>query len=45
MHTVDPTGKMDQEISILITNARRMAEKWDAARKNLNLKVSLRSHE
>jgi len=29
----------------IITNAGRTAEKWDAARKNLSLKVSLRSQE
>lgn len=45
MHTVDSTGKTDQAIITIITNAGRTAEKWEAARKNLGLKVSLRSHE
>jgi hypothetical protein len=45
MHTVDLTGKTDQVIITIIINADRKGEKWDAARKNLRLKVSLRSHE
>jgi hypothetical protein len=43
MHTVDPTGKTDQEIFAIITNAGRTAEKWEAARKNLGPKATLRS--
>ena len=45
MHTVDLTGKTDQQIINIITNAGRTAEKWDVARKNLGLKVSLGSQE
>jgi len=45
MHRVDLTGKTDKEIITIIRNARRMAEKWDAARKNLGLKVSLESNQ
>jgi hypothetical protein len=42
MHTVDLTGKTDQEIMSIITSAGRTAEKWDAARKNLGLKAQFR---
>jgi hypothetical protein len=45
MHTVDLTGKCDQEIITIITNAGRTAEKWEAARKNLGLKTSLKTYE
>jgi len=45
MHTVDLTGKTDQDIITIIMNAGRMAEKWDAARKNLGLNVLLRSQQ
>jgi hypothetical protein len=45
MHTVDFTGKADQEMISIITNARRTAEKWEAARKNLGLKTSLKTYE
>jgi len=45
MHTVDLTGKTDQEIISIITNAGRTAEKWEAARKNLGLKAGLRKFE
>jgi len=38
MHTVDLTGKTDDELITIITNAGRTAEKWDEARKNLGLK-------
>jgi hypothetical protein len=38
MHTVDLTGRTDQEIMTIITNAGRTAEKWEAARNNLGLK-------
>jgi hypothetical protein len=38
MHTVDLTGKTDDEIISIVTNAGRTAEKWDAARKNFGLK-------
>jgi hypothetical protein len=41
MHTVDLTGKTDDEIISIITNAGRTAEKWDEARKNLGLKKSI----
>jgi len=42
MHVVDLTGKTDNEIITIITNAGRTAEKWEAARKNLGLKASFR---
>jgi len=45
MHTVDLTGKTDQEIITIITNAGRTAEKWDAARKNLGLKTQFRAKD
>jgi len=45
MHVVDLTGKSDQEIITNITNAGRTAEKWEAVRKNLGLKASLRTHD
>jgi len=45
MHVVDSTGKTDQEIVTIITNAGRTVEKWEAARKNLGLKASFRSYE
>jgi len=43
MHVVDLTGKTDNEIITIITNAGRTAEKWEAARKNLGLKASLKT--
>jgi hypothetical protein len=45
MHTVDLTGKTDQEIIMIITNAGRTAEKWEAARKNLGLKASFKTFD
>jgi len=39
MHTVILTGKTQEEIITFITNARRTAEQWDSARKNLGLNV------
>jgi len=42
MHVVDLTGKTDNEIITIITNAGRTAENWEAARKNLGLKASFR---
>jgi len=44
MHVVDLTGKTDNEIITIITNAGRTAEKWEAARKNLGLKASFRTY-
>ena len=44
MHTVDLTGTNDQEIITIMTNAGRTAEKWEAARKNLRLKATLRTY-
>ena len=44
MHVVDLTGKTDNEIITIITNAGRNAEKWEAARKNLGLKASFRTY-
>lgn len=38
MHTIDLTGKTDDQIIRIITNAGRTAEKWKAARKNLGLR-------
>jgi len=32
MHVVDLTGKTDNEVITIITNAGRTAEKWEAAR-------------
>jgi len=45
MHTVDLMGKTDQEIITIITSAGRTAEKWEAARKNLGLKATLKSYD
>jgi len=45
MHTVDLTGKTDQEIISIITNAGRSAEKWEAVRKNLGFKAGLKRFE
>jgi len=45
MHTVDLTGRTDQRIISIIMNAGWTAEKYDAARKNLGLKASVRSYE
>jgi len=42
MHVVDLTGKTDNEIITIITNAGRTAEEWEAARKNLGLKAYFR---
>jgi len=41
MHTVDLTGKTDDEIITIITNAGRTAEQWDAAKNDLGLKKSI----
>jgi hypothetical protein len=41
MHTMDLTGKTDEDIITIITNAGRNVEKWEAARKNLGLKATL----
>jgi len=38
MHTVSLTGKTDDEIMNIITNAGRTAEKWEEGRKNLGLR-------
>jgi hypothetical protein len=45
MHTVDLTGRTDQEIMTIITNAGRTAEIWEAARKNLGLKNQFKVKE
>jgi hypothetical protein len=45
MNTVDLTGKTDQDIITIITNAGRIAEKWEGGRKNLGLESSLRTYE
>ena len=45
MHTVDLTGKTDQEIISITTSAGRTAEKWDAARKHLGLKPQFKAKE
>jgi len=39
MHTVDPTGRTDQDMIDTITTAGRTAEKWDEAKKNLKTKT------
>lgn len=44
MHTVDFTGKTDQEIITISMNAGRTAEKWNAARNILSDNISLRSN-
>ena len=41
MHTVDLTGKTDNEIISIITNAGRTAENWDEVKKNLRLKRTI----
>jgi len=41
MHMVNLTGKTDNEIINIITNAGRTAEKWDEAKKNLGLRKSI----
>ena len=38
MHTVDLTGKSDQEMIDIITNAGKTAEKWEQAKENLLIK-------
>jgi len=38
MHTVDLTGKTDQEMIDIITNAGKTAEKWEEAKENLLIK-------
>jgi hypothetical protein len=45
MHTVDLTGKTDQEIITIIINAGQTAYKWEAARKNLRLKATITSYD
>jgi hypothetical protein len=45
MHTVDQTGKSNNEIISIITNAGITVEKCEAARQNLSLKASLRSYD
>jgi len=44
MHTMDLTGKTDQEIITIITKAGRTTELWEAARKNLGLKATLKTY-
>jgi len=39
MHVVDLTGKTDQEMIEIITEAGRTGEKWEAARKNLGVRT------
>jgi hypothetical protein len=45
IHIVDLTGKTDQEMISMITNAGRTVEKWDAARKNLGFQAQFRIKE
>jgi hypothetical protein len=45
MHTVDLTGKTYKEIIMMVTNAGRTVEKWDAARNDLVIKRSLNTYE
>jgi len=44
MHTLDLTRKTDQEMITIITTVGRTAEKWEAARKTLGLKATLKSY-
>ena len=44
MHVVDLTGKTDNEIITIVTNAGRTADKWEAARKNFGLKASFKTY-
>jgi len=39
MHVVDLTGKTDQEMIDIITNAGKTADKWDEAKENVVLKT------
>jgi len=41
MHTIDLSGKTDDEIITIITNARKTAEKWEAAKKSLGLRKTV----
>jgi hypothetical protein len=45
MHRVDLTGKTNQGIIMIISNAGRTAEKWEAAWRNLGLKASSRTFD
>lgn len=42
MHTVDLTGKTEQGIINIIANAGSTAAKWDAARKNVGHRSSMK---
>jgi hypothetical protein len=39
MHTVDLTGRTDQEMIDTIMKAGRTAEKWDEAKRNLKTRT------
>jgi len=39
MHTVDLTGKSDQEMIEIISKSGRTAEKWEEAKKNLSMRT------
>jgi hypothetical protein len=41
MHNVELTGKTDDQIITIITNAGRSVEKWDEAKKNIGLRKSI----
>jgi hypothetical protein len=41
MHTADLTGKPDQDIVSILTNAGTTVQKWDQARKNQGPKALL----
>jgi hypothetical protein len=45
LHTVNLTGKIDQEIITIITNIGQNAEKSGSARKSLGLQATLRSDD
>jgi hypothetical protein len=38
-------GKTNQEIITIIPNAGRTAEKWEAARKNLGIRATLKPYD
>jgi hypothetical protein len=45
MHSVDLTGKTNQEINDIITDAGRTAEKQKAASRTLGLKANLKTYD
>lgn len=45
LHSVDLTGKTNQEIISIITNVGWTAETWEAARKHFGLKATVKSYD